>query len=83
MMEDWRNGRVVPGYSVASPTYDRATRTLGSVQAPNDAAGCGTVKEWKWNGWFFHLTHVAGKNACDDVPPDDDTYAWQTDPAQR
>ena len=82
MMEDWRNGRVVPGYSVASPTYDPATRTLGSAQPASGAGDCGPAKEWKWTGWFFRLTYVKGKGVCD-APDDDGIYAWQVQPGRR
>jgi hypothetical protein len=78
MTEHWNGRRVVPGYRVASPGYDRKTRTLGSVREARATGDCGTIKEWKWNGWFFQLIQVADKKVCDGEPFDwDNSREWQ------
>jgi Protein of unknown function (DUF1176) len=64
-VQNWRDGHVVSGYGVASPTYDRKTRTLSSRHKKRRAGDCGTIKEWKWTGWSFRLIHVWNKRVCD------------------
>jgi hypothetical protein len=81
--EDWRDQRVVQSYRVASPTYDRETRTLGSVQKAAGAGDCDTVMEWKWTGWSFRLVQVASNGvACGGKPVewDSGSHDWQVFP---
>ena len=81
--EDWRDQRVVQSYRVASPTYDRETRTLGSVQKAAGAGDCDTVMEWKWTGWSFRLVQVASNGvACGGKPVewDSSSHDWQVFP---
>lgn len=63
-MQDWRDGRIVTGYRVVSPGYDRDSRTLSSTES-RSSGDCGTIKEWQWTGWSFRLTHVWNKAVCD------------------
>jgi Protein of unknown function (DUF1176) len=80
-IEDWRHGRVVPGYRVASPGYDRTTRTLASIRKGRRVGDCGTIKEWKWTGWFFRLIHVWSKSHCDGEGFEwDNRHRWQVFP---
>lgn len=79
-MQDWRDGRLVGGYRVASPTYDRDSRTLSSTESMGEG-DCGTIKEWKWDGWSFRLINVWRKTACDGEAFDWDTrMRWQVFP---
>jgi hypothetical protein len=82
-VEGWQDGRIVPGYRVPSPTYERKTRTLGSLST--DRAGdCGTAMEWKSTGWFFRLTRVASKDVCDgEAFSWDNSQQWQVYPNRR
>jgi hypothetical protein len=81
MLQDWRHGRVVPAYRVVSPGYDRETRTLSSVRQSRRAGDCGTIKEWKWTGYFFRLIHVWSKNDCDGEGFEwDNRHRWQVFP---
>jgi hypothetical protein len=84
MTEHWNGWRVEPGYKVASPGYDRKTRTLGSVREARAAGDCGTIKEWKWTGWFFQLIQVADKTVCDGEPFGwDNSRKWQVFPGRE
>ncbi|MBN8965331.1 MAG: DUF1176 domain-containing protein [Rhizobiales bacterium] len=84
MTEHWNGHRAVPGYTVASPGYDRKTRTLGSVREARAAGDCGTIKEWKWTGWFFQLIQVAHKKVCDGEPFSwDNSREWQVFPGRE
>lgn len=80
-IQDWRNGRIVPGYRVAAPAYDREARTLNSTYQGRVASECGTIKEWKWTGWYFRLIHVWSKDNCDGEGFEwDNRHRWQVFP---
>ena len=82
-VEDWRDGRVVSGYSVASPAYERDTRTLSSTHKSRVAGDCGTIKEWQWTGWSFQLINVWNKQICDGEGFEwDSRDRWQVFPAR-
>jgi hypothetical protein len=84
MTEHWNGWRVEPGYRVASPSYDRKTRTLGSVREKRTTGDCGTIREWKWTGWSFRLIQVADKSICDGEPFDwDSSRKWQVFPGRE
>lgn len=72
-LEDWRNGQLVTGYRVASPDYDRDSRTMSATETKSGASDCGTIKEWKWTGWSFQLIHVWNKDTCDG-----EQFEWET-----
>ena len=81
VVEDWRDGRIVSGYRVASPGYDRETRTLNSIHTGRRVGDCGTIKEWQWTGWFFRLIHVWSKDHCDGEGFEwDSRHRWQVFP---
>jgi hypothetical protein len=73
MVERWQNGRVQPSYSISSPGYDRATRTLSSNHKARGAGDCGTIEEWQWTGWHFQLLNVWNKERCDGEP-----FEWES-----
>jgi hypothetical protein len=82
-VEDWRDGRVVSSYSVASPAYDRDTRTLSSTHKSRVAGDCGTIKEWQWTGGSFRLLHVWSKQTCDGEGFEwDNRDRWQVFPTR-
>jgi hypothetical protein len=84
MVEDWRDHRVVPGYSITSPTYEAKTRTLNSFHKGRGAGDCGSIGEWKWSGWFFRLTHMWVKADCDGEPFEwENRQSWQVFPKKR
>jgi hypothetical protein len=80
-IEDWRDGRLVTTYSVASPGYDRSARTLNSTHKSRREGDCGTFKEWQWTGLSFRLIHVWRKDSCDGEVFDwEDRDRWQVFP---
>jgi len=83
-VQDWRQGRVVPGYDVISPGYDRKTRTLNSIVVTRGTRDCGTIKEWKWTGWSFRLIHVWIKPVCDGERFEwDNRHKWLAFPSRH
>jgi hypothetical protein len=82
-VERWKNGKVLPSYSVSSPGYDPKTRTLSSTHLIRGAGDCGTIGEWKWTGWHFRLLNVWSKESCDGEPFEwDSREKWQVFPKQ-
>jgi hypothetical protein len=82
-VETWHGGRVRTEYSVSSPGYDAATRTLSSSHKARGAGDCGTIQEMKWTGWHFRLLHVWTKDRCDGEPFEwDSRESWQVFPRQ-
>jgi hypothetical protein len=80
-VERWQAGRIQPSYSVSSPGYDPATRTLSSTHKARGAGDCGTIGEWKWTGWHFRLLNVWSKDNCDGEPFEwDSRDKWQVFP---
>ena len=73
MVERWQDGRLQPSYSVSSPGYDRATRTLSSNHKARGSGDCGTIEEWQWTGWHFQLLNVWNKDRCDGEP-----FEWES-----
>jgi hypothetical protein len=72
-VERWQDGRIQPSYSVSSPGYDRATRTLSSNHQARGTGDCGTIGEWQWTGWHFRLLNVWNKDRCDGEP-----FEWES-----
>ena len=80
-IDRWVNGKIKQGYSVPSPGYDSATRTLSSTRKARDEGDCGTIQEMQWTGWHFRLLHVWSKNRCDGEPFEwDSRERWQVFP---
>jgi hypothetical protein len=72
-VERWHDGRLQPSYSVSSPGYERATRTLSSNHKARGTGDCGTIEEWQWTGWHFQLLNVWNKDRCDGEP-----FEWES-----
>jgi Protein of unknown function (DUF1176) len=82
-VDHWHNGKVVSGYSVASPGYEAKTRTLSSTYKADAAGDCGTIQEMEWTGWHFQLLNVWRKDKCDGQPFEwDSRDRWQVFPQQ-
>lgn len=82
-VDRWDNGKVVHGYSVASPGYEAKTRTLSTTFKASASGDCGTIQEMKWTGWHFELLNVWRKDTCDGVPFEwDSRERWQVFPRQ-
>lgn len=80
-VESWRDGRVRRSYSVSSPGFDSATRTLSSTHKARGTGDCGTIQEMKWTGWHFRLLNVWSKDRCDGEPFEwDSREQWQVFP---
>jgi hypothetical protein len=80
-VDRWRDGKVQPGFSVASPGYEPKTRTLSSTYKANADGDCGTIQEMKWTGWHFRLLKVWSKGRCDGEPFEwDSREKWQVFP---
>jgi hypothetical protein len=80
-IDRWVNGQVKQGYSVPSPGFDAATRTLSSTRMARDEGDCGTIQEMQWTGWHFRLLHVWRKDRCDGEPFEwDGRERWQVFP---
>jgi hypothetical protein len=82
-VDRWRDGKVQPGFSVASPGYEANTRTLSSTYKANADGDCGTIQEMKWSGWHFELLNVWRKDKCDGQAFEwDGRERWQVFPQQ-
>jgi hypothetical protein len=80
-IDRWVNGQIKQGYSLPSPGYDAATRTLSSTRKARDEGDCGTIQEMQWTGWHFRLLHVWNKSRCDGEPFEwDSRERWQVFP---
>jgi hypothetical protein len=80
-LDQWQDGRIRPGYSVASPGYDAKTRTLSSTVKARADGDCGVIQELKWTGWHFRLMNVWRKDRCDGEPFEwDSRDRWQVFP---
>jgi Protein of unknown function (DUF1176) len=82
-VDRWRDGKVQPGFSIASPGYEAKTRTVSSTYKANADGDCGTIQEMKWTGWHFQLLNVWRKDKCDGQPFEwDSRDRWQVFPQQ-
>jgi hypothetical protein len=82
-VDRWQEGKVVAGYSIASPGYESKSRTLSSTYKMREAGDCGTIQEMKWTGFHFRLLNVWRKDKCDGEAFEwDGRERWQVFPQQ-
>jgi hypothetical protein len=82
-VDRWHEGKVVAGYSIASPGYESKSRTLSSTYKQREAGDCGTIQEMKWTGYHFRLLNVWRKDKCDGEAFEwDSRERWQVFPQQ-
>ena len=63
--EIWNGKKFISAYQLSNVSYDKKTRTLGSLHKGRGIGDCGSIGQWKWTGRNFKLTGYWLKEECD------------------
>lgn len=64
----WTDKGIQPSYSLTTPSYNAATRTMRMTQKGRGVGDCGDIGEWRWKGSAFELLRFWSKPNCDGKP---------------